>query len=138
MASVVFDFFQNIKHPNPVAVVTEDFLGIIFNIFYITWFSHFWDTLFTSFCTNRTWFCTWYPTSRQEKHVSFWLLVFFRIYMYMYLHIYVFPLQKDLKIILNFSSSNRNKLSVSEVLMMPTQKINYLPKSGKETHFFSA
>lgn len=38
---------------------------------------------------------------------------------------------------LNFCSSNRNKLSVSELLMMPTQKINYLPKSGEENHFIS-
>lgn len=36
---------------------------------------------------------------------------------------------------LNFSSSNKSKLSVSELLVMPTQKINYLPKSGKETIF---
>lgn len=37
----------------------------------------------------------------------------------------------------NLSSSNRNKLSVSEMLMMPTQNINYLPKSGKENHYIS-
>lgn len=43
---------------------------------------------------------------------------------------------RDLKMFLNFSSSNRSKLSVSELLVMPTQKINYLPKSGKETNFF--
>lgn len=139
MVSFVSAFVQNIKHTKPAALGGEDFLGITLRFFlcYMMFLFRFKDPLI--FLQDMVLCLIPNPEAKEACKLCGRiqclqiLSPFLCGRMFVYFMFYF--ICRDLKMFLNFSSSKRTKLSVSEMLIMPTQKIHYLPKSGKEKKF---